>query len=100
MALPDILKNRLAFPSLPLRCSSSRIPLLVTAQCKAGIVGSFPASYNARPQSALDEWLPQIEGRRLAAHDAAHPDRPAAPFASTRSCTSRTTASSRTSPTA
>ncbi|WP_316013225.1 nitronate monooxygenase family protein [Roseobacter sp. HKCCA0434] len=54
-------------------------PALVIAQCKAGIVGSFPA-LNARPQSQLDEWLHEItEG--LAAHDRDHPDSPAAPFA-------------------
>ncbi|MCB2089602.1 MAG: nitronate monooxygenase, partial [Sphingomonadaceae bacterium] len=54
-------------------------PELVIAQCKAGVVGSFP-SLNARPISQLDEWLAQIT-EELAAHDAANPDRPAAPFA-------------------
>ncbi|HEY0615310.1 MAG TPA: nitronate monooxygenase family protein [Candidatus Elarobacter sp.] len=54
-------------------------PELVVAQCKAGIVGAFP-SLNARPEPVLDEWLDRIE-RELAAHDAAHPDRPSAPFA-------------------
>ncbi len=54
-------------------------PALVIAQCKAGIVGSFPA-LNARPQSQLDEWLHQIS-EELAAWNAAHPDSPAAPFA-------------------
>lgn len=54
-------------------------PELVVAQCKAGIVGSFPA-LNARPQSQLDEWLHQIT-EELAAHNRDHPDRPAAPFA-------------------
>ena len=54
-------------------------PELVIAQCKAGIVGSFPA-LNARPQSQLDEWLHQI-GEDLAAHDRDHPAAPAAPFA-------------------
>ena len=54
-------------------------PELVIAQCKAGIVGSFPA-LNARPQSLLDEWLHRIR-EELATHDAAHPDRPSAPFA-------------------
>ena len=54
-------------------------PELVIAQCKAGIVGSFPA-LNARPQSELDEWLHRIT-EDLAAHNRAHPDRPAAPFA-------------------
>lgn len=54
-------------------------PELVIAQCKAGIVGSFPA-LNARPQSLLDEWLHQIT-EELAAHNRDNPDRPAAPFA-------------------
>ena len=54
-------------------------PDLVIAQCKAGIVGSFPA-LNARPQSLLDEWLHRIT-EELAAHNRANPDRPAAPFA-------------------
>jgi nitronate monooxygenase len=54
-------------------------PELVIAQCKAGIVGSFPA-LNARPQSELDEWLHRIT-EELAEHNRAHPDRPAAPFA-------------------
>jgi nitronate monooxygenase len=54
-------------------------PDLVIAQCKAGIVGSFPA-LNARPAAALDDWLQRITAE-LAAHDRAHPDRPSAPFA-------------------
>lgn len=54
-------------------------PELVIAQCKAGIVGSFP-SLNARPQSLLDEWLHQIT-EELAKHNRDNPDRPAAPFA-------------------
>jgi nitronate monooxygenase len=54
-------------------------PKLVIAQCTAGVAGSMPA-LNARPASQLDEWLAEIT-EALAAHDAAHPDRPAAPFA-------------------
>ena len=54
-------------------------PELVIAQCKAGIVGSFPA-LNARPQSELDEWLHRIT-EELAAHNRDNPDHPAAPFA-------------------
>lgn len=54
-------------------------PELVITQCKAGMVGSFPA-LNARPQSQLDEWLHQIS-EELAAWDRANPDSPAAPFA-------------------
>ncbi|MDG5751402.1 nitronate monooxygenase family protein [Qipengyuania sp. XHP0211] len=54
-------------------------PELVIAQCKAGIVGAFPA-LNARPQSQVDEWLHQIT-EELAAHNRDNPDRPAAPYA-------------------
>ncbi len=54
-------------------------PDLVIAQCKAGIVGSFPA-LNARPSGVLDEWLHRIT-EELAAHDRDNPERPAAPFA-------------------
>ena len=54
-------------------------PELVIAQCKAGIVGSFPA-LNARPGPILHEWLDRIT-TELAEHDAKHPDRPSAPFA-------------------
>jgi nitronate monooxygenase len=54
-------------------------PDLVIAQCKAGVIGAFP-SLNARPEHVLDEWLDRIQ-RELAEHDAAHPERPAAPFA-------------------
>lgn len=54
-------------------------PQLVIAQCKAGIVGSMPA-LNARPAAQLDEWLAEIT-EALAAHNAANPNQPAAPFA-------------------
>lgn len=54
-------------------------PDLVLAQCKAGIIGSFPA-LNARPVEQLDEWLAQITDE-LAEYDAANPERPAASFA-------------------
>ncbi len=78
MSLPAIF-DRLRLPVIgsPLFIVSS--PELVIAQCKAGIVGSFPA-LNARPQSLLDEWLHQIE-EELAAWDRDHPDQPAAPYA-------------------
>jgi nitronate monooxygenase len=54
-------------------------PRLVIAQCKAGIVGSMPA-LNARPPELLDDWLCEIV-EALAAHNRAHPESPAAPFA-------------------
>lgn len=78
MALPAPF-DRLRLPLIgsPLFIVSG--PELVIAQCKAGIIGSFPA-LNARPQSLLDEWLHQIT-EELAKHNREHPDRPAAPFA-------------------
>ena len=79
MALPDILKDRLRIPVVGSPLFIISHPPLVLAQCKAGIVGSFPA-LNARPQSQLDEWLAEIT-ETLAAHDAANPARRAAPFA-------------------
>lgn len=78
MAIPSILAHlRLPVIGSPLFIIS--VPDLVIAQCKAGIVGSFPA-LNARPQSQLDEWLHRIT-EELAEHNRQHPDRPAAPFA-------------------
>lgn len=78
MTLPAIFANlRLPVIGSPLFIVSG--PELVIAQCKAGVVGSFPA-LNARPQSELDEWLHRIT-EELAEHNRAHPDRPAAPYA-------------------
>ena len=79
MALPPALQNRLRLPVVgaPLFIISN--PDLVIAQCKAGVVGSFPA-LNARPEPVLEEWLERITSE-LAAYDAAHPDSPSAPFA-------------------
>ncbi len=76
--LPSTLQN-LPLPIIgsPLFIISN--PKLVIAQCIAGVVGSMPA-LNARPASQLDEWLAEIT-EALAAHNKAHPDRPAAPFA-------------------
>jgi nitronate monooxygenase len=78
MALPPVF-DRLRLPVIgsPLFIVSG--PDLVIAQCKAGIVGSFPA-LNARPQAQLDEWLHRIT-EELAAWDAANPDRLSAPYA-------------------
>ena len=78
MALPPIF-DRLRLPVIgsPLFIVSG--PELVIAQCKAGVVGSFPA-LNARPQTLLDEWLHQIT-EELAAWDRDNPDRLSAPYA-------------------
>ena len=78
MSLPPLFDRlRLPVVGAPLFIVSN--PDLVIAQCKAGIVGSFPA-LNARPQAMLDEWLHRIT-EELAAWDRDHPDTPAAPFA-------------------
>ena len=79
MALPEKVFDRLRLPLIGSPMFIVSVPALVIAQCKAGIVGSFPA-LNARPQSQLDEWLHQIR-EELAAWDREHPDTPAAPFA-------------------
>ena len=79
MSMPPLFKGRLSLPVIgaPLFIISG--PDLVIAQCKAGVVGSFPA-LNARPPELLDEWLARIK-EELAAYDKAHPERPSAPFA-------------------
>lgn len=78
MALPPILQNlRIPVIGSPLFIISN--PDLVIAQCKAGVVGSFPA-LNARPGPVLDEWLDKIT-TELAEWDEKNPDRKAAPFA-------------------
>jgi nitronate monooxygenase len=73
------LKRRLRIPVIgsPLFIISN--PDLVIAQCKAGIVGSFPA-LNARPAEVLDQWLERIT-TELAEYDRLNPERPSAPFA-------------------
>lgn len=71
--------NRLPFPVIGSPLFIISTPQLVIAQCKAGVVGSMP-SLNARPAEVLEEWLAEIT-ETLAAHDRAHPEAPAAPFA-------------------
>ena len=78
MSVPPIL-SRLRLPVIGAPLFIVSCPALVIAQCKAGIVGSFP-TLNARPQAQLDEWLAEIS-EALAEHDAANPDAPSAPFA-------------------
>jgi nitronate monooxygenase len=79
MTLPPLLKDQLSLPVIGAPMYIVSGPELVLAQCKAGIVGSFPA-LNARPASVLDEWLTRITAE-LAAFRAANPDRKVAPFA-------------------
>ena len=77
--LAEGLRRRLSLPAIAAPMFILSTPDLVIAQCKAGIVGSFPA-LNARPIALLDEWLHQIT-EELAAWDRDHPDTPSAPFA-------------------
>ncbi len=79
MALPALLRDNLSIPVVgaPLFIISN--PDLVIEQCKAGVVGSFPA-LNARPKEMLEEWLKRITGE-LGDYKAKHPEKKVAPFA-------------------
>ena len=79
MSMPALFKGRLSLPVIGAPLFIISVPDLVIAQCKAGVVGSFPA-LNARPPELLDEWLRRIK-EELAAHDKANPQAPSAPFA-------------------
>ncbi|MBL4853956.1 MAG: nitronate monooxygenase [Robiginitomaculum sp.] len=83
MALPEILQNlELPVIGAPLFIVSG--PELVIAQCKAGIVGAFPA-LNARPQDQLEVWIKRIK-KELAEYQKDNPDKKAAPFAVNQIC--------------
>lgn len=79
MALPAALEGKLRLPLIGAPMFIVSGPELVAEQCKAGIVGSFPA-LNARPQEALVEWIQQIKAD-LAEHAEQNPGDPVAPFA-------------------
>ena len=79
MDLRQKLQGRLRLPLIGSPLFIISVPDLVVAQCTAGIIGSMP-TLNARPLEQLEEWLSEIQAR-LAAHDAANPERPAAPYA-------------------
>lgn len=76
--LPPALQN-LALPVIASPMFTVSYPELVLAQCKAGIVGSFPA-LNARPAELLDQWLTEMKAE-LAQFKAANPDMPVGPIA-------------------
>jgi len=84
VAIPKHIKNNLSIPVIgsPLFLVSG--PELVIAQCKAGIIGSFPA-LNARPQHVLGEWIVRIK-TELAEYQAQNPDKKVAPFAVNQIC--------------
>ncbi len=79
MALPAALEGKLRIPLIGAPMYIVSHPALVIAQCKAGIVGSFPA-LNARPQESLDGWISEIKDT-LAEYANDNPDEPVAPFA-------------------
>ncbi|WP_426124030.1 NAD(P)H-dependent flavin oxidoreductase [Pararhizobium sp. PWRC1-1] len=79
MSLPAILNGTTRLPVIAAPLFIISHPALTLAQCKAGVVGSFPA-LNARPEAQLDEWLAEIT-EELAAYNSRNPDKPAAPFA-------------------
>jgi nitronate monooxygenase len=73
------LRSQFPFPLIAAPLFIISTPKLVIAQCKAGIVGSFP-SLNARPKELLEDWLIEIS-EALSQHDRDFPDRPSAPYA-------------------
>ena len=79
MSLPQLLRDNLALPVIGSPMFIVSTPDLVIEQCKAGIVGAFPA-LNARPEPVLEQWLQRIT-TELAAYKAANPDKKVAPFA-------------------
>src|SRR5450755_258638 len=79
MPIPTLMHHRLRLPIIGAPMFIVSTPTLVLAQCKAGVVGSFPA-LNARPASQLDEWLSRIT-EELATHAQANPQAKVAPFA-------------------
>jgi len=84
LPIPNHIKDNLSIPVIgsPLFLVSG--PELVIAQCKAGIIGSFPA-LNARPQHVLEEWIVRIK-TELAKYQAENPDAKVAPFAVNQIC--------------
>lgn len=82
--LPDILKNSLSIPVVAAPLFIISRPNLVIAQCKAGVVGSFPA-LNARPQELLSDWIKEIKDE-LGEYQAQNPGKKVAPFAVNQIC--------------
>src|SRR5262245_13654332 len=79
MSLPSLLTRSLRAPVIGAPMFLVSFPPLVTALCKAGVVGSFP-HLNARPSSQLDAWLTDIR-RDLDNFRVTNPDRVVAPYA-------------------
>jgi nitronate monooxygenase len=84
MALPQQLVGRLRLPVIGAPLFIVAVPDLVIADCKAGIVGAFPA-LNARPPELLEQWIVRIKAE-LADYQAVHPEKKVAPFAVNQIC--------------
>ena len=84
MPIPDLIKDNISIPVIGAPLFLISVPDLVIAQCKAGIIGSFPA-LNARPQHVLEEWIVRIK-TELEEYQDQNPDKKVAPFAVNQIC--------------
>ena len=84
MPIPDSIKDNISIPIIGAPLFLISVPDLVIAQCKAGIIGSFPA-LNARPQHVLEEWIVRIK-TELKEYQEQNPDKKVAPFAVNQIC--------------
>ena len=84
MPIPDSIKDNISIPVIGAPLFLISVPDLVIAQCKAGIIGSFPA-LNARPQNVLEEWIVRIK-TELKEYQEQNPDKKVAPFAVNQIC--------------
>ena len=84
MPIPDLIKDNISIPVIGAPLFLISVPDLVIAQCKAGIIGSFPA-LNARPQHVLEEWIVRIK-TELKEYQEQNPDKKVAPFAVNQIC--------------
>ena len=84
MPIPDSIKDNISIPVIGAPLFLISVPDLVIAQCKAGIIGSFPA-LNARPQHVLEEWIERIK-TELKEYQEQNPDKKVAPFAVNQIC--------------
>lgn len=84
MDVVNFLKDKTRVPVIGAPLFTVSYPELVLAQCKAGVVGSFPA-LNARPEEKLSEWLLMMK-KELEEHRAQNPDAVIAPFAVNQIC--------------
>ena len=84
MDVVNFLKDKTRIPVIGAPLFTVSYPELVLAQCKAGVVGSFPA-LNARPEEKLTEWIGMMK-KELADYKASNPDAIVAPFAVNQIC--------------